>query len=65
MDLSDHAQILYIEVFEGKEFNEKSLNWPIKSVTNEIFLLHSIFVYNTNNPTNIVYNWRKFWNPKS
>jgi hypothetical protein len=26
MDLSDHAQILYIGVFEGEEFDEKSLS---------------------------------------
>jgi hypothetical protein len=26
MDLSDHAQILHIGVFEGEEFNEKSLS---------------------------------------
>ena len=26
MELSDHAHILHTEVFEGEEFNEKSLN---------------------------------------
>ncbi len=61
LDISTHF-IHNFKIFTSK--TKICVTW-LKSVANQIFLLHTIFVYNINNPTNIVYKWRKFWNSKS